>query len=910
MTRIAVVGGSYSAEVAAGCLASLGLDVVYLNASGKSLSPPCLAGREAGVAEAWKRHLGKNLHVVGKHGGSLSGCEFIFVYQRGLRPTALEELVAILDAEAGLLRPGDKPVLVFRSISAVGASDELARRLEDQISGTTGGVLVCPDFGRQGQAMSDFLRPARGVVIGHAERDTNVARALAGVFAPTGAPIAFCDRRTAEFVKIASDAFLSTKLSFINELSAICEAYGVDASEVARLLGIDPDIGPDFMEVGLGWGGTGLGGSVAHLQRIARSARIPSRMLTSVKTANNDIVRRAVDRLERSLAGKSTESLRIALLGLAFKPDAGTDQPSPALNLARELSRRGFSVAAYDPNREWQHRRLGRSVTLARTPIAAAQGADAVVVATAHEEFLSLDLARLRSSMRGDLLLDCRNCVSPIEARRAGMRYEALGKRGGEHLYPVVSPGEGEPAVEPKRIAVIGGGYVGLVAAGCLATFGHAVTCVDIDQRKVDAVLAGRLPVEEPGLDEIWRRHLGKNLRITSSFAEALPGSELVFLCVGTPQQKNGSADTSQILAGATSALDALTAGDRPVFVIKSTVPISTGDTIATLLRANRPDNVAAVISNPEFLRESRAVEDFMSPQQGVIVGSEPGDEKSARTVAALYSTLGVPIAFCGRRTAETVKYTSNAFLATKVSFMNELAELCDVARIDVTELSPLLGMDPRIRNAYLGAGLGWGGSCLPKDLAALRYMAGAKGLRVRVIPAVEAVNRRQLSLVAIKLAAELGEIQGRRIAILGLTFKPNSDDLRDSQSLFLADMLRSLGCRVIAFDPIAMEQVALQRPWIGFGDDAYETAAGADAVIIATAWPEFMELDFVRLRSVMRTPLMVDARNCMPLGAVKEAGLTYRSFGRARFDGPPLDAAPARVSAVESSAMPLVGGG
>jgi UDPglucose 6-dehydrogenase len=310
-------------------------------------------------------------------------------------------------------------------------------------------------------------------------------------------------------------------------------------------------------------------------------------------------------------------------------------------------------------------------------------------------------------------------------------------------------------------------------------------------------------------------------------------------------------------------------------------VPISTGEKMSALLASRRPENFAAVVSNPEFLRESRAVEDFMAPQQGVIIGSEPGDEAHAELVAGLYGSLGVPVAHCNRRTAETVKYASNTFLATKVSFMNEIAELCNAYEIDVTAVSPMLGMDPRIRDAYLGAGLGWGGSCLPKDLAALRTMAKTQNIAISLLPAVERVNRRQLQLVANKLREELGELNGRHIAVLGLTFKPNSDDLRDSQSLALATLLGNLGCVVHAFDPIAMEEVAERMPWMKFGGDVYAAAEGTDAVVLATAWPEFNRLDFGHLRAVMNRPLIVDARNCLPVADLRREGFTYLSFGR-----------------------------
>ena len=897
MTKVVVVGGGYSAEVTACCLASLGAEVFYLNTRSARTQTSALrfAHMEPGLVDIWTRHCGKNLYPTTGSAGSLRGSEFIFICSPSRRPAQLDQLAALVKEAAGALGPDDKPTLVIRTVSTVGMANALERLLAEKWPGRFAGVIVFPDFTRQGKAVEDFLRPARGVVIGSQEEDSLASKKLASLFKSRTVCVAVCSQRTAEFAKFASDGFLATKLSFINELSEICESHGVDATEVARLLGIDPDIGSDFFDVGLGWGGNGLVGSTAQLRAMARSAGTSVRLLSSVENVNRRQVERVVERLEQALG--DLRGRRIALLGLSFKPGAWTIQPSPSLRLAQLLIRRGCQVAAYDSVWTGQAVKPPAGMSLAATPYEAAEDADAIVVGTALDVFASLDLGKLRSATRGELLLDCRNCLSALDARKAGFKYEGFG-RGGREPFDASASHEAPRSmvIQPRKITVVGGGYVGLVAAGCLATFGHTVTCVDIDQKKVEAVRSGRIPLEEPGLDEIWQEHLGKNLRITSDFAEALPGSEMVFLCVGTPQRRDGSADTSQLFAGAISALESLAPSDRPAFVIKSTVPISTGDALASLLSARRPGNVAAVVSNPEFLRESRAVEDFMSPQQGVIVGSERGDEAGAEMVAALYSSLGVPIAFCDRRTAETVKYASNTYLATKVSFVNELAELCEARNIDVTVVSRILGMDPRIRDAYLGAGLGWGGSCLPKDLAALRHMAEVKGVEVRLLPAVQTINSRQLSLVANKLHFELGEIRGRAITILGLTFKPNSDDLRDSQSLALADTLRRLGCSVRAFDPVAMEQVALRRPWITFGTDAYSAASGSDAIVIATAWPEFADLDFRRLRSVMASPLIIDARNCMPLASIENAGFTYRSFGRVNLD-PPVEPRPARIS-------------
>ena len=432
-----------------------------------------------------------------------------------------------------------------------------------------------------------------------------------------------------------------------------------------------------------------------------------------------------------------------------------------------------------------------------------------------------------------------------------------------------------------KRIAVVGGGYVGLVSAGCLAKLGHDVVCIDIDSSKVELIRSGRLPLEEEGLPELWFTHLGKNLQITSDYG-AIRGSELVFLCVGTPRGSDGSADVSQIMAAATRAIESLAPEDRPVFVVKSTVPVGTSERVAELMRRERPwDEGTTVIANPEFLSEGRAVKDFFEPSR-VVIGAEEGGERAARVVGELYAPLGAPIAYCDRRTAEMAKYASNAFLATKVSFINEFAELCEACGVDVSRVAQILGMDPDIGPAYLEAGLGWGGSCLPKDLAALREMGLSHGIAMSIVAAVEEVNRRQIALVVGKLGEELGELRGKGVAVLGLTFKPNSDDIRESQSLALVEALAAAGCEVRAYDPVAEAQVRRLYPWLRLASSAYEAAAGAEAVVIGTAWAAFKDMEYGRLREVMRRAVIIDARNCLSQAAVEAAGFRYKGVGRA----------------------------
>ncbi|HEY8491269.1 MAG TPA: UDP-glucose/GDP-mannose dehydrogenase family protein [Dehalococcoidia bacterium] len=431
-----------------------------------------------------------------------------------------------------------------------------------------------------------------------------------------------------------------------------------------------------------------------------------------------------------------------------------------------------------------------------------------------------------------------------------------------------------------SNICVVGAGYVGLVTAGCFARLGHQVTCVDVNPQRVEDVNRDRLPVREPHLDALWRRSRRQGrLRATTDYARAVPGAAFIFVCVDTPAGGDGRADLRRVVEAAGSIAAHLPAGAAPVVALKSTVPVGTAELVRDVLAACRPAGpVPPVVSNPEFLREGHAVSDFLRPAR-VVVGA--ADEAAARAVAALYEPLRRPVLFCDNRTAELIKYASNAFLATKVSFINEIAELCESYGVDVTDVARAIGMDARIGGAYLDAGLGWGGSCLPKDLAALVAMAGAREVASPLLSAVVEVNRRQPQRVVQRLRDLLGSLDGRTVAVWGLTFKPDCNDLRGSQALALIRLLEEQGCRVRAYDPAGMPAAAPLLPGVALAPDAYEAAAGADAVVLATAWAEFRSLDFVRVAGLVRRPLLIDGRNCLPVEAVLGAGFTYIGMGR-----------------------------
>ncbi len=429
-----------------------------------------------------------------------------------------------------------------------------------------------------------------------------------------------------------------------------------------------------------------------------------------------------------------------------------------------------------------------------------------------------------------------------------------------------------------STITVVGGGYVGLITAACFTRLGHRVHVVEIDTRKMESLNAGHLPIREPGLPEIWEQGTASGLlSVTGSYKEAISTSEFVFLAVGTPPRANGSADLRQVVS-AVRAIIGAAGGEMPVIVVKSTVPPGTTELVRDVVLEHRPYDDARVVSNPEFLREGLAVIDFMRPSR-VVVGCD--DRETAESVGALYEKLRRPVIYTSTRSAEMIKYASNAFLCTKVSFMNEIASLCEEIGVDVVDVSKALGMDPRIGSSYLDAGLGWGGSCLPKDIAGLAWTANRVGVQTPILNSAIKINARQGWLVVSRLKEMIGDLRGKTIGVLGLAFKPNCDDIRESPSLRLIQALIAEGCEVRAYDPMAMEAAAHNYPEIMYCTDAYGAAVGVDALVLATAWPQFQSLDLHKVRSLMRRPLLMDARNAFDVNAVTEAGLVYAGIGR-----------------------------
>jgi UDPglucose 6-dehydrogenase len=429
-----------------------------------------------------------------------------------------------------------------------------------------------------------------------------------------------------------------------------------------------------------------------------------------------------------------------------------------------------------------------------------------------------------------------------------------------------------------STITVVGGGYVGLITAACFARLGHRVHVVEIDPRKLEALRAGKLPIREPGLPEIWEQGSASGLlSVTASYKEAIAASEFAFLAVGTPSRTNGSADLRQVVSAVRTIIGA-SPGALPVIVVKSTVPPGTTELVRDVMVEHRPYDDVRVVSNPEFLREGLAVIDFMRPSR-IVVGSD--DREAAEMVGALYEKLHKPIIYTTTRSAEMIKYASNAFLCTKVSFINEIASLCEEIGVDVVDVSKALGMDPRIGNSYLEAGLGWGGSCLPKDIAGLAWTANRVGVQTPILNSAMKINTRQGWLVVCRLKEMIGDLRGKTIGVLGLAFKPNCDDIRESPALHLIQALIAEGCEVRAYDPMAMESAAHNYPEIMYCTDAYGAATGVDAIVLATAWPQFQAIDLHKMRALMKRPLLMDARNALDVTAVTDAGLIYAGIGR-----------------------------
>jgi UDPglucose 6-dehydrogenase len=433
-----------------------------------------------------------------------------------------------------------------------------------------------------------------------------------------------------------------------------------------------------------------------------------------------------------------------------------------------------------------------------------------------------------------------------------------------------------------RKICVIGVGYVGLVTGTCFADLGHQVTCLDVDKAKIDRLRAGGMPIYEPGLEEMVRRNAqAGRLRFTASYPEALEGAEFAFIAVGTPQGSGGEADLKYVRAAARSIADAI---DHPVIIVnKSTVPIGTGDWVADIVRRHQPEPVDfSVVSNPEFLREGAAISDFMHPDRIVLGSLEP---EAAAQVAQLYLSLRAPIMITDLRTAEMIKYASNAFLAARISFINEIASVCEALGADVKEVAVGMGYDKRIGPDFLDAGIGYGGSCFPKDVQALAHMAAVHGCHPQLLRAVMDINRDQRRQAIHKLRALLGTLDEKVVGVLGLAFKPNTDDMREAPSVELIHLLQSEGARVRAYDPVAMVNAEHYLHDVTLCQDAYEAAQGADALIVVTEWNEFKHLSLPRLKELMRQPFIVDGRNIYDPEQMRALGFVYRGMGRGYVD-------------------------
>ena len=432
------------------------------------------------------------------------------------------------------------------------------------------------------------------------------------------------------------------------------------------------------------------------------------------------------------------------------------------------------------------------------------------------------------------------------------------------------------------KITMIGSGYVGLVSGACFSDFGHDVVCVDKDASKIEALHAGRMPIYEPGLDQLVATNVAAGrLTFTTDLASAVADADAIFIAVGTPSRRgDGHADLTYVFE-ATKEIAAAVTGPT-VVVTKSTVPVGTGDRVEEILLEERPDIDIAVVSNPEFLREGAAIGDFKRPDR-IVIGSE--DARARDVMREVYRPLYLnesPILFVSRRTSELIKYAANAFLATKITFINEIADLCEAVGANVQDVSRGIGLDNRIGAKFLHAGPGYGGSCFPKDTLALLKTAEDHESPVHIVEAVVKVNDSRKRAMGRKVLHALGdEPRGKTVAVLGLTFKPNTDDMRDAPSLAVVQSLQDAGVTVRAFDPEGMEAAKAMMPDVIFCKDAYEAAAGADAVTIVTEWDTFRALDLRRLASVMTAPVMVDLRNVYRPDDVRKLGFAYSSVGR-----------------------------
>jgi UDPglucose 6-dehydrogenase len=422
---------------------------------------------------------------------------------------------------------------------------------------------------------------------------------------------------------------------------------------------------------------------------------------------------------------------------------------------------------------------------------------------------------------------------------------------------------------DKQAIGVVGVGWVGLVTASCFAELGHPVLAMDIDKEKVESLRRGDVPIHEPGLSELVAKN-SERLRFTTAMGEVLDAATLLFCCVDTPPTVSGDADLSRVRA----VLETLPEGGEHVLVMKSTVPAGTG----VAIRREKP--TLAYVSCPEFLKEGSAVSDFMNPDR-VVIGADPGDEAAADAVEEIYRPLGGELVRTDVASAEMIKLAANAFLATKISFINEIANVSEEVGADVTEVARGMGLDERIGSSFLRAGIGYGGSCFPKDTQALKQLAGNTGYHFQLLTAVIEVNELQKRRVIKKLEKHLGSLAGKRVALLGLAFKPDTDDMREASSLVLAARLEGEGAEVLAYDPVAEGVARDVLASVELRESAEDALDGADAAVLVTEWPEFAELDWAKLAGRMANPLLVDGRNFLDPQAHREAGFTYEGIGR-----------------------------
>ena len=432
------------------------------------------------------------------------------------------------------------------------------------------------------------------------------------------------------------------------------------------------------------------------------------------------------------------------------------------------------------------------------------------------------------------------------------------------------------------KLAMIGSGYVGLVSGACFADFGHEVVCVDKDAKKIDDLNNNIMPIYEPGLANLVKRNVdGERLSFSTDLASSIKDCDAIFIAVGTPSRRgDGHADLSYVYAATEEIADSIV--KRTVVITKSTVPVGTGDEVEHILEKKQPRDRFAVVSNPEFLREGAAIRDFKRPDR-IVIGTE--DDWAKDVMAEIYRPLFLnesPILFTGRRTAELTKYAANAFLATKITFINEIADLCEKVGADVQEVSRGIGLDNRIGSKFLHAGPGYGGSCFPKDTLALMKTAQDNDSPVRIVEAVVQVNDQRKRAMGRKVIHALdGEVRGKKVALLGLTFKPNTDDMRDAPSIAIAQTLIDAGAEVTAYDPEGMKLAQQIMPDVAMADSSYNAAIDADAVVIVTEWDAFRALDLNKLADVMKGNVLVDLRNIYNPAEVAQTNLKYTGVGR-----------------------------